>query len=87
MSAATLPADLEGYKAASRASLEVVIERFAKIEQAINLQAGSMVEGLLEHLAEGSVEDVVSYISAAYELKEVPADWETIVEGIIDAEL
>lgn len=66
--------NLEAYKQASRDALEEVIERFAKIEQAADLQAGSLVQGLLSGL-ELTSSAVIEHIEYGYELKDVPDDW------------
>lgn len=66
---------LEQYKQASRDSLEEVIERIAKIEQAADLQAGSLVQLHLENLADESAEEIIERIEGEYELESVPADW------------
>jgi len=74
------------YKQASRDELEAVIDRFAEIEQAVDLQPGSLVADLLAWFAtESDPEEIIGYIEGSYELKEVPDDWQERVRNIREA--
>lgn len=74
---------IEEYKQASRDALEAVIDRYARIEQADDLEAGTLVGGILEYIATSNAETVVGYVEAAYELRDVPSDWRDRVEAAI----
>jgi hypothetical protein len=67
---------LEAYKQASRDELEGVVEKFARIEQAADLLAGSLVQGLLSSIGDADADEVISHIEDGYELKAVPEDWQ-----------
>jgi len=78
------PIDLEGYKQASREALESVIEKYARIEQAADLEPGSLVRGLLEFI-DNEADIIADYIEAGYELKSVPDDWRERVAHAVEA--
>ncbi len=85
MSAATeTKLSLNKYKQASRDELEFVLEKFARIEQAADLQAGSMVQGLLSVIEDADADEVIDHIEDGYELKDVPPDWKERVKAVVE---
>lgn len=75
---------LDAYKAATRRELEAVIEKFARVEQAADLEPGSLMQGLLECLMNGDPESVIDHIANGYELTTVPKDWEDRVRAVLE---
>ena len=80
------PLTLEEYKQASRDELEAMLEKIARIEQAADLCAGSLVQGILCILDPEDAGGVIGHIKDGYELKCVPTDWEDRVRKICDGE-
>jgi hypothetical protein len=85
MSVTTTPLTLDEYKRATRKTFEQYVEKIARIEQAVDLEPGTLIDGCVEWMCgNSSGDDAIDYIEGAYQLLAVPADWKDRVREICD---